>query len=103
MIPYNYPIRKAKPTTEYRNKKSDKNDFQAFLLKEKEFQLNVMNSLNQSDSLQNSYKKSGHYEGSFLSNQRSPGNMFPTESKQYRPRDSFNSESSGSMRYLSKN
>ena len=103
MLPYNFPARKMKQTTDYRKNRSDPNDFQMFLLKEKEFQLNVMNSLNQSDSLQNSMKKSANYEGSFLSNQKSPGYLFPTDTKQYRPRDSFNSESSGSIKYLSKN
>ena len=72
-----------------------------FLLKEKEFHLNIKNSLNQSDSLQNSMRKS-NYPNSYLSDIKSPSIAFRNEG-QLRGGDSFNSESSGSLHYMSKN
>ena len=60
-----------------------------------------MNNLNLSDSLHNSMRKS-HYGASHYSGGGSPGFFFGTD-KKFRGGDSFGSESSGSLKYMSKN
>lgn len=102
--PYSLPYRRIKQTYDIKKKyKAPGNDFQSFLLKEKEFQLNIMNNLNDSTSLHGSFRKSQNLGGSYMSDFKSPGYMFQNDKKPYRGGDSFNSESSGSLKYMSKN
>ena len=97
------PYRKVKHHYDYKKTKHYNSDFQDFLLKEKQFQLNVMNNLNQTDSLHDSLKRSGGFGGSYLSEHKSPSYLFSNEKAAGKGRDSFNSESSGSLKYMSKN
>jgi hypothetical protein len=96
------PYRRVKQLYDYKKTKPYNSDFQDFLLKEKQFQLNVMNNLNQTDSLHDSLKRSGGFGGSYLSENKSP-HLFSNEKTMGKGRDSFNSESSGSLKYMSKN
>ncbi|CAI2372203.1 unnamed protein product [Moneuplotes crassus] len=95
------PIRKTRPISDYKRTRYQGSDFQTFLLKEKEYQLNIMSNLNLSDSIHDSMKRSG-LRASNLSSGASPGLMFNTD-KKFRAGDSFGSESSGSLKYMSKN
>jgi hypothetical protein len=92
---------KRPTTTKTRKTKSAVDDFQTFMLKEKEFQLQVMNNLNISDH--NSMKLSSVYPASHRSDKFSPIGAFQNDGRMSKATDSFNSESSGSLQYMSKN
>jgi len=96
------PIRRSRPVSDYKRKKHGESDFQSFLLKEKEFQLNVMNNLNLSDSIHDSMRKSHLGASHFSSGGPSPS-YYPSGDRRLRVADSVGSESSGSLKYISKN
>ncbi|CAI2373653.1 unnamed protein product [Moneuplotes crassus] len=95
------PKIRTKPMSDYRRTKVQNTDFQLFLLKEKEYQLNVMNNLNLTDSIHGSVRNS-NLDGSGISSVDSPGLFFNTD-KKFRGCDSFGSGTSGSLNYMSKN